>query len=202
MPSLFENLFGSSDKLSNVPLYNKPQMQNINEIVQQAAAMRRNPQSAYNLSQGRLQDLLSGGGQAYNAFAAPYMRQFQEQTLPGIAERFAGAGGRGGALSSSGFGQALGTAGAGLQERLASLAANLQQDAMNRAMQDYYNTQGLAMTRTFQPTYQPGTTGLFGNILSGIGGGIGTGAGLFGSNYLASLLGLSGMGSAPRMYGF
>ena len=50
MPSLFENLFGSSDKLSNVPLYNKPQMQNINDIVQQAAAMRRNPQSAYNLS--------------------------------------------------------------------------------------------------------------------------------------------------------
>lgn len=72
-----------------------------------------------------LQQLLSGDPSASEAFAAPYMRQFNEQIVPGIAERFAGAG----ALSSSGFQQALGQAGAGLAENLASLREGLKFNA-------------------------------------------------------------------------
>jgi len=56
---------------------------------------------------GILGDLLGG-----DAFAVPEMRRFQEQTIPGIAERFTGLGA--GSQSSSAFQQALGTAGADL----------------------------------------------------------------------------------------
>lgn len=59
----------------------------------------------------------------YETFAAPYKRQFNEETVPGIAERFAGLGG----LSSSGFTQSLGKAGAGLNEGLASLFEQMKQ---------------------------------------------------------------------------
>lgn len=203
MPSLFENLFGTSDKISNLPLFTKPQMQGLSDLVQQAAQMRQNQSSPYNLAQSRLQSLLSGGSDAYNAFAAPYMRQFQEQTIPGLAERFASLGGRGGALSSSGFGQSLGAAGAGLQDTLAAQAAGLQQNALSTALGDYYNTQNLGLTRAFEPTYQPGTTDLFGGLLSGIGGGLGQGFGLSNGGNLISLLsgllGNSKMGSKPMM---
>lgn len=189
MPGLFEQLFGSPDRMINVPTMTKEQRGGLSDIIQQASAMARGPTSPYNLAQQRLQNLLSGESGAYNAFAAPYMRQFQEQTIPGLSERFAGLAGRGGALSSSGFGQALGAAGAGLQETLAAQAAQLQQGALDRALNQYFNLQNLGLgTRAFQPAYQPGTTGLFGNLLGGLGGGLGAGLG----NYLG--FGMGGFG--------
>lgn len=69
-----------------------------------------------------LQELLDPSGQAADRFAAPYMRQFEEQTIPRLAEQFAGVGG----LSSSGFQQSLGQAGAGLAENLAALRENVR----------------------------------------------------------------------------
>lgn len=57
-----------------------------------------------------------------SAFEAPLMREFQEQIVPGIAERFSGMG----AQRSSAFGQQLGAAGAGLEEKLAALRAGLK----------------------------------------------------------------------------
>jgi hypothetical protein len=68
------------------------------------------------------QGLMQPGSEAYQAFAAPEMRQFNEEIMPNIAEQFAGVGG----LSSSGFQQQAAQAGSGLAERLAALRANLQ----------------------------------------------------------------------------
>lgn len=65
--------------------------------------------------------------QAYQDFSEPYLQQFNQKILPDIAERF----GARGALSSSGFAQALGGAGADLQSQLAQLFSSLQSQAAN-----------------------------------------------------------------------
>ncbi len=76
-------------------------------------------------------DLL-GGNQTYNAMAAPEMRQFREETMPGIAEQFAGMG-AGGSFGGN-FQSATAQAGAGLAERLASLRAQLRQQGAQGMM--------------------------------------------------------------------
>lgn len=81
-------------------------------------------------------NIMQPGGEAYQAFSAPMMRQFNEQIMPGIAEQFAGVGG----LSSSGFQQAATGAGAGLAERLAALQAGLQ-------MQGAQGLEGLSLNQ-------------------------------------------------------
>lgn len=81
----------------------------------------------FNQAQGYLQNLLSGNPQATTAFEAPAMRQFNEQIIPGLAERFSGLGA--GSQSSSAFQQALGQAGAGLAENLQALRSGLQTGA-------------------------------------------------------------------------
>lgn len=77
---------------------------------------------------GNLQGILSGDPKAFEAFAAPAKRQFQEQTVPGIAERFSGLGAQG----SSAFGQQLGAAGAGLEENLSAQRSGLQSQALSQ----------------------------------------------------------------------
>jgi len=110
-----------------------------------------------------LQNLLSGSPEATAAFEAPYMRQFNEQTVPGLAERFSGMGS--GAQSSSAFSQALGAAGAGLQENLASLRGQLQMGGLGQALgyaqQPISNLQGFSQlglgtsTKAFAPKQLP-----------------------------------------------
>ena len=191
MPSIFDQIFGQSPKMGRQEILTDQQKQSLNQILGQLGQMQ-GPTGAYGMAQNRLADLLGGGSDVYNAFAAPYMRQFQEQTIPQLAERFAGFGGRGGALSSSGFGQGLGAAGAGLQESLASMGAGLQQNALQQALGQYNTLAGLGLgTRAFAPTYNPGQPGLFGNLFGGLLGGFGAGAGLgFGGiaqNYFGGL---------------
>lgn len=95
------------------------------------------PGGGYNSSIDILSQMLNPQSEIYRNFEAPYRREFEEQTIPNLAERFAGFGAQGGALSSSGFGQALGAAGAGLQEKLAYLKENLRQSAIERLMNQY-----------------------------------------------------------------
>ncbi len=130
----------------------------------------------YQKSQDYLGSLLDRDPGVYDRFAEPYMRQFQEQTVPGLANRFAGLGGAqgGGALSSSGFGQAVGGAGAQLQSNLAGLFAQLQGGAANQAMGQYNNlaNQGLGRN-TFENIFQRGTTGPAGALAGGLAQGAG-----------------------------
>lgn len=77
------------------------------------------------------QGLMDPNSEAYQSFAAPEQRQFQEQTMPHIAEQFAGIGG----LSSSGFQQAASQAGAGLAERLAALRSSMGMQGAQLGMQ-------------------------------------------------------------------
>lgn len=184
--------FGGSkpDQFKQLPTYSPEQQQMLRSILSQLGMMGQG-EGAYGLAQNRLSSLLSPDSDIYGEFEAPYLRRFNEQTIPGLAERFAGLGAQGGALSSSGFGQSLGAAGAGLQTDLAALRANMQNQALNSAFSQYNNLSQLGLgSRPFENLYQPGSTGLFGNTLSGLAGGIGSGMGLgMGKNLSSSLFG-------------
>lgn len=133
-----------------------------------------------------LQNLLSGSPEATAAFEAPYLRQFHEQTIPELAERFAGAG----AQSSSAFNQALGAAGAGLQAQLAELRGKLGLQAAGQglqyAQQPISNLQGFSQlglgTQAFG--FAPKQKPFWQELLLGLGGGAGSALGSLGLNSL------------------
>lgn len=126
---------------------------------------------------GFLQNLLSGSPESTQAFEAPAMRQFNEQIIPGIAERFSGLGA--GSQSSSAFQQALGQAGAGLSERLQALRSGLQTQALPQALgfaqQPISNYSGLAglglgtSTKSFAPKQPSFLESLLGQGAQGAG---------------------------------
>lgn len=117
-----------------------------------------------------LTGLTSGEPGATQAFEAPAMRQFQEQIIPQLAERFTGAGA--GAQDSSAFRQQLGAAGAGLAENLQALRSQLGLQAGGQLS----GLLGQALgTPTSQGFFTPGTRqpGFLEGIAPGIGRGLG-----------------------------
>jgi len=166
MPKFSEWLFGSPDKLHKIETGTPEQQALHNSILAQAMGLQ-GAGGGYNLANQYYNNFLgSNQGQAYDQFSQPYLQQFEEQLLPQIAERFAG----GGALSSSGFGQALGGAASGLQAQLAQLFSNLQGQA---AQQQYGQFNQLSQNAlNYQPfAYQQraGSGGFLGPLLGGIG---------------------------------
>lgn len=141
-----------------------------------------------------LQQLLSGSPESSQAFEAPAMRQFNEQIIPGIAERFSGLGA--GSQSSSAFQQALGQAGAGLSENLQAMRSGLQMNALPQALgyaqQPISNYQGLAglglgtQMKGFMPKQQP----FWQQLLAGLSGGAGQLGSQLGVGYFGKGLGL------------
>lgn len=120
---------------------------------------------SYGSAMDILKQYLEPGSEAYQAFANPYMQEFEQQTIPGLSERFAGMGAQGGALSSSGFGQALGAAGGNLQTNLAQLRAQLQQKATGDIFGEYNRALG---QQPFGYKQNPGKEGQLGNIIAAI----------------------------------
>jgi len=97
--------------------------------------------------------LMSDDSADYNAFAAPAIRQFNEDIMPGISEQFAGLGA--GGLSSSGFRNAQVQGGVDLSERLGALRAQLRQQGAQGLM-----NLGQLGLKDYSQTLSPGTTGL------------------------------------------
>lgn len=102
----------------------------------------------YESSLNYQRDLMNPNSAAVQQFTQPYMNQFNQQTVPQLAERFAGLGAMGGGLSSSGFGQSLSSAGANLQAQLAALKAGLGQQAAGQLMNQYAGMYGAAQGYT------------------------------------------------------
>ena len=175
LPFLLEKLFpGKKEKMQQVPSMAPGQMDLLNQLLGGLGGGETGggPMGA---GLSNLQQLLSGDPEAFAKFEAPYQRQFQEQTVPGLAERFSGMGA--GAQGSSAFGQQLGQAGAGLSEGLASLRGGLQQGAMGQLA----SLLGIGMGASpFENIFRPQTGGMGQAMAPGIGAGIGSGlAGLF-----------------------
>lgn len=169
MASLKEMLFGKKGKMQALPTLSPEQQQLFGQLL---GGLRQPLQTGL----GNLGQLLSGEAGAYEA---PAMRQFYEQIVPGIAERFTGMGA--GAQQSSAFQQALSQAGAGLAERLAMQRAGLQQQGLGQL-------QSLLGMGIGTPTYQwmgiPGTQGGLSSLL----GGAGQALGQFGTMGLMGIL--------------
>lgn len=134
-----------------------------------------------------LSDLLSNDEEAFKKFEAPYLRKFNEQVVPGIAERFTqfGEGGQ----QSSAFSQALAQAAAGLTENLAAMRSGMQQQALPEALQYLSIPQQMYSQRAGMALGAPGihniaiqknppAPGFFQNIMGGLGGGLGGGIGM------------------------
>ncbi len=177
---------GNKDKTRQIPTQTKEQqeyLRNILSQLQQGGIGQNYGQATDYLSQ-----MMSGDPEAYARFAAPHMTQFEQQTVPMLAERFAGMTGPfGRPTDSSGFGQALGSAGGQLQSNLAGLYAQLQQQAAQQALGQYNVLSGLGLgTQAFQPAYQPGNLGFGGSLAAGVGQGVGSGIGQGLGNNLSS----------------
>jgi len=171
--SLRELLFGRSGEIKPLPTISPEQQ----ALMSQLMGGLRSPLKA---GLGSLSDILSGNVGAYQR---PAMRQFREQIVPGIAERFSGMGA--GAQSSSAFPQALGQAGAGLAEQLAMQKAGLQQQGLGQLQ----SLLGMTMQPQFQYQQIPGTQGALSSIFGGLGSAIGTGLGLGGTGLFSRLFG-------------
>lgn len=118
----------------------------------------------------------------FKSFEAPMQRQFEEETIPGLANRF-GAEGSGGSLGSTGFRNQLAREGSNLSTNIAAMRGGMQQQGVNQALgyaqqpfQNYMQMMQGVMNPT-QNMYQPPSAGPFGNILSSLSGGIAQGYG-------------------------
>jgi len=123
--------WGGADNLKKVPMMDKGQQGLLNQLMQMLGpegGLGQGMQEGIGLQR----QLMDPSSEAMQQFSQPYMNEFNQQTVPGLAERFAGMGGMGGGLSSSGFGQSLSSAGGNLQAQLAQLKAGLGQQASNK----------------------------------------------------------------------
>ena len=162
--------FMGGDKMNKVSTMTKEQeslLSQLNQMLGQGGQLGQ----GYGSALGLQQQYMDPSSEAVNQFAQPYMDQFNQQTVPGLAERFAGmGGGMGGGMSSSGFGQSLSSAGGQLQNQLASLKAGLGQQAAQSLMGQYGSMQGQALGA--QPfAYQQQGPSAFGAALQGWGQG-------------------------------
>ena len=147
--------------------------------------------------QGALSQLLShamgglmgnqGPQQASNQFLnSPIAQQtrqnFQQTTIPGIAEMFSGMGSGGGQRSSA-FAHSLGQAGAGLETNLASMKSQYGQQQQQALMQMLQ----MALMPQFENIYQQGQPSPLQGLFSGLGQGLGQGAGMWATGGMSGL---------------
>ena len=161
---------GKDAKLSKIDTMTPEQQQHLQQLLQMLSSEGQLGQG-YEGGLQQLMELMDPSSEAQQRFADPYMQQFQQETIPGLAERFAGAGATGGALSSSGFGQALGGAAGGLQTQLAALKSQIQRGAIQDILGQYQQTSGSALSaQPFGYYQQPGQQGLGSSMLQGYAG--------------------------------
>lgn len=141
-----------------------------------------------------LQKLLSGDT---SMFEQPLMQQFEQQIIPGIAERFAGMGTGAGAGGSSAMYNSMGQAGNNLMGQLGAMKGNMQMQGLGQALQysqqPYQNMLGGLNVNT--QAYQPGSQGMLAPILSAVAGGLSGGMGM---GMAGPLMNMFGAGNAPQ----
>lgn len=156
-------LFGSDPEIQQLQNLNPQQQQLLQQLLSGGMG---NLQGGQNY----LSKLFGNNSEDFSDFENPFITQFNEQTVPGLAERFSGMGAR----NSSAFTQALGQAGAGLSQNLASLRGNLRQNALGHTFGQAQLGLG---TSPFNYLQQPGTQGLVPGAINSFASGFGRGFG-------------------------
>lgn len=157
--SLGSSLFGGDkgqNKMEKIPTMN-PGQENLLKILTDFLG-GQGGQGAL----GQLQGMLDPNSDIYKNFEKPYLNEFNEKTIPQLAEQYAG----GGALSSSGFAQAMGGAGAGLQANLAGQKGQMMQNAIAQILGLIPGTLG---KEPFTYTDTEKGTGYGSNFMQGLG---------------------------------
>jgi hypothetical protein len=166
MPKFRDFLFGSPEKRENVSTLRPEQEGLYNQAVN--AGMGRGAGGAFGDAADYYRNNLSDNPADFAAFAAPQLRQYNEDIVPGISEQFAGMGA--GGLSSSGFRNAQIQGATDLSERLGAIRANLRHSSA-QGLQNI-GQQGLQNYSQNMVTEQ-GHPGFLENIAPAIGGAIG-----------------------------
>lgn len=159
---------GTPEKHERVSTLLPEQQKSFNQL--QNASQGRGAGGAFGQSADYYRNLLSDDSADYNAFAAPQLRQYNQDIVPGLSEQFAGMGA--GGLSSSGFRNAQVQGATDLSERLGAIRANLRQ-------QGAQGLQGIGQSAlgnfSQDVMTQPGSEG----FLSQLAPALGTAAGAF-----------------------
>jgi hypothetical protein len=162
--SIGDFLYGKEPKIKKIDNLNSGQKEFHSGILDQLKQMMQ-PEGGYNKAQNYFQSLLEPGGKGFENFASPYREQFNNKVLPGIAERFAGNG----ALSSSGFGQALGGASSDFESQLAQAFSGMQGEAANSQNNQFNQLGSLGLgTDSFANYEKPGHEGALIKLLSAL----------------------------------
>jgi hypothetical protein len=179
--ALREFFLGTDPRIQQIPRFSPEQQQVFSQLLGMGLQQAQQPQFDF------------------TPIAEQARTQFQQRTIPTIAERFTALGQ--GAQRSSAFPQILGSAGAELEGNLASLGAQygLEQQRLNQARM--FDLLRLGLTPQFEPRYVEGEPGflqttafpagqsllsLLPTLTGGIGGAIGSG--------LSALMGLFNSG--------
>ena len=172
-------LFGQEDKLKKKSNFNPQQNQFFQQFMSQLMNMGGGQgqgggiQDAY----GMLQKYMDPNSQAYKDFEQPYLNEFNEQTLPGIAKQFAGASPMGAGLMSSDFGQAMGGAASQYKSNLTGMKQGLQQQNLMNFINSYLQQSQMAMgAQPFMYMNKPGNMGLVPGMAMSFAQGLGKGA--------------------------
>lgn len=153
---------GTPEKRENVSTLRPEQEGLYNQLTN--AGKGRGAGGAFGDAADYYRNLLSDDSADYQAFAAPALRQYNQDIVPGISEQFAGMGA--GGLSSSGFQNAQIQGATDLAERLGSIRANLRQAGAQGLAN--IGQQGLQSYSQNMVT-QPGTEGFLSSVAPAIG---------------------------------
>ncbi len=151
--SFFSSLFGSGPSNEQFSTLTPEQQQLLQQLISGIGG------------QGPLSGLFGVDQESFQkSFVDPAMNTFNNRTAPAIQQRFIASGG----ARSSSAEDTLTRAGADVQGQLNQTLAGLINQAQGRAMQGL----GLGLgTQAFQNVQDPGSTGLFGELFSGVGSG-------------------------------
>lgn len=162
MPSFSEFLFGSRDKLKKQNRLTDEGFKSLQDFFT-GGGIESNP--LFNQGNDFLMKLLSGDPEMMSEFQQPYLNEFNQQTIPGLAEQFAGLGG----TSSSGFNNSITQAASGLQSNLAALRGKMQQEGLSQALgfasKPYEQRLGALSIDPYQFFVQGGSAGNLGPLL-------------------------------------
>lgn len=149
MPSLKQFLFGQNDRVQQTPRYTQDQQAQLGQLMQGVMPGLQG-------GLGYLSDLYSNDPAAMQRMQQPYLDQFNQQIVPGLAERFSSMGGQ----NSSAFRNAMLGAAGNLETQLAGQREGLRSQNLG-SLANFF---GMGMTPQFDTQIMQGNQGFLSSL--------------------------------------
>jgi hypothetical protein len=137
LDSIFEGISNLKDAISGTPeefgkvKTGTPEQEEYQKNLYKTEGGRNDP--LYQAGYKSLQEALSNDPESIRAFEAPYLEKFEQETVPGLLEKFGSLGTGAGATYGSGLQNSLAQAGRGLQKDLAAMREGQKETARGQA---------------------------------------------------------------------